>query len=326
MPLILNSSYLPVSSFYQNPDLNTLSAALLRKVKTTIVERERLDLPDGDFLDLDWIQKSSSTKLALTIHGLEGNARRAYMTGMMKKFSAEGWDAAGINMRGCSGEDNRFLNGYHSGKSEDLDFVVRYCLSKYPHYQTLIIVGFSIGGNIALKYAGEQGPAIPEQVKSVITFSVPCDLAGCSYVLETKRNRFYQWQFLVTLKRKAKDKIKQYPDSFNIEKVLKAKFFRGFDDHFTAPINGYKDAWDYWTQVSCLNYLEAIKIPTLLVNAKDDSFMNEDCYPKEIAANKDNFYLEIPNHGGHLGFMGANKQGFVWTEERAFDFTRSLGL
>ena len=178
------------------------------------------------------------------IHGLEGHARRPYMAGMMKRFNTEGYDAVGINLRSCSGEVNNHLACYHSGFTEDLAFIVDKIISE-SHYKNIIIVGFSVGGNIVLKYAGEQSENLPKQVKKVIAFSVPCDLEAGSIEMEKSLNRFYQWQFLVTLKQKARAKFKLFPNSFNLEEALKAKFFRQFDDHFTAPINGFIDAVDY---------------------------------------------------------------------------------
>ena len=282
-------------------------------------------MPDSDFLDLDWsfTQNNINTdKLVVCVHGLEGHARRPYMAGMMKRFNQEGYDAVGINLRGCSDEHNRKLACYHSGFTDDLAYIIDEIVVA-GRYKNIVIVGFSVGGNIVLKYGGEKSQNLPKEVKSIISFSVPCDLEAGSIELEKKHNRFYQWQFLVTLKQKARAKFKLFPNAFNLEEALKAQYFRQFDDHFTAPVNGFLDATDYWTKASSLPYLPKIVVPTLLVNAADDSFLSPTCFPIDFAKTSDIFHLEIPKFGGHLGFMSFDTEGYLWTENRAIEFALS---
>ena len=321
MPFIEKSTYQPPLRF-RNMHINTLYPALLRTVKDIDYQRIRLNLPDKDFLDLDWsfAQNVADTdKLVVCVHGLEGHARRPYMAGMMKRFNQEGFDAVGINLRGCSGEHNHKLACYHSGFTDDLACFIDEIVAA-ERYKKIVIVGFSVGGNIVLKYAGEKSHNLPKAVQKIIAFSVPCDLEAGSIELEKKHNRFYQWQFLVTLKQKARAKFKRFPDTFNLKQTLKAKYFRQFDDHFTAPINGFLDASDYWTKASSLLYLPKIVVPTLLVNAADDSFLSPTCFPIDLAKSSDIFHLEIPKFGGHLGFMSLDTEGFLWTEHRAIQF------
>jgi uncharacterized protein len=321
MPIIENSTYQP-PRFFRHYHLNTLYPALFRSIKGIDFQRVRQELPDGDFIDLDWRfaeKTDTQRRLLICLHGLEGNARRPYMAHMMRRFNQEGVDAVGINFRGCSGEPNRFLAGYHSGWTKDLDFLVNNIVAE-GKYQDISILGFSVGGNITLKYGGEKGSAMPPSVKRLIAFSAPCDLATCSQEIAKPNNRFYQWQFLVTLKRKARLSAARFPNQFDLAKILKAKVFRDFDDHFTAPINGYKDAEDYWANASSLPLLPRITLPTLLVNALDDSFLAPNCSPVDFARTSPNFFLETPQYGGHLGFMAADETGFFWSEHRAWAF------
>ena len=327
MPLIEDSTYHPPFRF-RNAHVNTLYPAILRRVKDIEYQRIRIETPDNDFLDLDWSyadKKVKSDKLLICVHGLEGNARRPYMAAMMKRFNTEGYDALGINLRSCSGEVNRYLACYHSGYTDDLAFIIENIVAE-GFYKTIILVGFSVGGNIVLKYAGEKGLLLPSEIQKVIAFSVPCDLESGSIEFESSQNRFYQWQFLVTLKQKAREKYKRFPNTFDLEKTLKAQYFRQFDDHFTAPINGFEDAIDYWHKASSLPHLSNIIVPTLLVNAADDTFLGEKCYPIDLAKKSTTFHLEIPTYGGHLGFMSPDTEGYLWTERRAMAFVKESSL
>jgi uncharacterized protein len=324
MPLIENSTYAP-SYFFKNHHVNTLYPALFRKVKNIDCQRIRYELTDGDFFDADWsFQKKIPTtdRLMICIHGLEGNALRPYMLGMMRQFNQEGLDAVGLNLRGCSGEPNRFLKGYHSGHTDDLDYLINLVI-KENKYTDITLVGFSVGGNIALKYGGEKGELLPKSIRRIIAFSVPCDLKNCSMELEKPENWFYQWQFLVTLKQKAKIQNARFPNKINMDKILSAKYFRQFDDYYTAPINGFEDAEDYWQHASCQSHLPNIKVPSLLVSALDDCFLADTCYPFEFAASSDLFHFETPKFGGHLGFMSPDTEGVLWTERRAIQFLAS---
>jgi uncharacterized protein len=321
MPIIQNSNYKP-SYFFKNNHVNTLYPALFRSAKGVDFQRVRFELLEGDFFDADWSfqdKNPMTQQLVICIHGLEGNARRPYMAGMMRRFNREGFDAVGLNLRGCSGEPNRLLQGYHSGHTADLDFLIATILRENK-YTDITLIGFSVGGNIALKYGGEKGDLIDKNIKRIVAFSVPCDLKNCSLELEKPSNWFYQWQFLVTLKQKAKIQNARFPNRFDLAKVLTAKYFRQFDDYYTAVINGFKDAEDYWAKASSQPFLPHIKIPSLLVTALDDSFLADTCYPKEFAASSDLFHLEMPKFGGHLGFMSPDTEGSLWTENRAFEF------
>ena len=322
MPFIEKSTY-KRPSYFGNPHVNTLYPALFRNIKGIDYQRVRVETPDNDFFDLDWSRtknNSETDKLLVCIHGLEGNGRKQYMASMMKRFNTEGYDAVGMNLRSCSGETNRLLACYHSGFTRDLSFFIDKTVAE-GRYKNIVIVGFSIGGNISLKYGGEKGAALPKEVKKIIAFSVPCDLESGAIEFEKPHNLFYQWQFLVTMKRKAREKFALFPNAFNLKETLKAKYFRQFDDHFTGPINGFKDAVDYWHSVSSLPHFSKITVPTLLVNAADDTFLGSACYPINFAKSSTLFHFEMPKYGGHVGFMSPDTEGCLWSDHRAIEFT-----
>ncbi len=328
MPIIKQTAYNPPFIF-RNTHINTIYSNLMRPIMPLQYLRERVEFSDGDFLDLDW-SKVGSDKLLFCVHGLEGHARKHYMAAMMNFFNAppasanstEKWDAVGMNLRGCSGEDNRLLNGYHSGYTKDLAHILnKIILSK--QYKQIVLVGFSIGGNIVLKYAGEMGNTLSSIISHIVALSVPCDLTACSMAFETPKNIVYLNQFLMSLKQKVRRKALKFPNQFDLQKALKAKNFREFDNAYTAPVNGFKDCFDYWTQASCLPHLPKIAAPTLLVNALDDTFLAPSCFPYQVAREKPDFYLEIPEKGGHLGYMWPDKDGYLWTERRVWQFVNA---
>ncbi len=321
MPIVNNSQYQAKFPFC-NTHINTIYTNLCRKVMPLPYQRERVELPDGDFVDLDW-SKKGSRKLAFCVHGLEGHARKHYMAGMMNLFNTEGWDAVGMNLRSCSGEDNRLLQGYHSGQTDDMAYVLNKIKAQNAYTQ-IVLIGFSVGGNIVFKYVGEAGKKLFSEISHVIGLSAPCDLKSCSMELEKPKNYVYLNQFLITLKQKARLKYSKFPQKFDLNKVVHAKQFRDFDSNYTAPINGFTDCFDYWDKASSLPHLENITVPTLLVNALDDTFLSPDCFPKQLAHQKDNFYLEMPRFGGHLGFMNMDKQGYLYTERRTLSFVNGF--
>lgn len=317
MPLITNSTYkAPV--IFRNAHLNTLYPALFRKIKNFETQNEREELPDGDFIDVEWLRQNSK-KLLICLHGLEGSAKKHYIQGSMKLFAQNGFDALALYFRSCSDELNRLLPSYHSGFTQDLDFMIKK-ITAQKIYSEIIILGNSVGGNIALKYAGEQGSSIAPEIKKIIAFSVPIWLASCDVEISKWYNRLYLNNFMRTMREKAIAKDKLFPNILNIQKIKTAKFFADYDEYFTAPLNGYKDAAEYYAAASCAPYLEKITIPTLLVNALDDTFLSPDSFPRALAQSSKTFFLETPEHGGHLGFMSPDKNNFLWTDKRALQF------
>lgn len=314
MPLIADSSYrAPV--WLRGGHWQTVHPVLFRNVGYVTSQRERLELDDGDFLDLDW-SGSSSAKLAIISHGLEGSSRGTYVQGMARVLVSRGWDVLAWNMRGCSGEMNRLPSFYHSGKTEDLDLVIRHAKKVHPA-KSIDLAGFSLGGNLTLKYVGERGESIDPMIRRAVAFSVPCELACCSHALEKKGNRLYMERFLKTLRRKVVAKQRLFPEALDVKGVESIRTFAEFDGRFTAPLHGFRCADEYWERSSCRHVLKDISIPSLLVNAANDPILGKDCYPVEEARSSESFHLEIPENGGHCGF-GAG--GEYWSETRTADF------
>jgi hypothetical protein len=319
MPLIEASTYRP-NRIFRFGHINTVYPALFRKVDGVTFQRERVDTPDGDFLDLDW-STIDSKRLLIALHGLEGMADRAYIKGMIRLFNQAGWDGLGLNFRGCSGELNKCLHSYHMGQTQDLGLVLQHCLEK-KGYEEIALVGFSLGGNVLLKYLGEQGRGISSNIVGAIAFSVPCHIKSANVMIARKQNYFYLRRFLKSLNQKMIEKEQIYGDQVNPVYPL-AKNFTEFDNRFTAPIHGFKDALDYWEQSSSLQFFPDIHVPTLLVNAQDDSFLSAECFPFQMAKQHKFLHLESPKYGGHVGFSSFGEDGVFWSEKRALAFIQA---
>ena len=283
-----------------------------------VYTRERIDTPDGDFLDLDW-SKVGSKRLVIVVHGLEGDASRPYMQGMVRAFNEEGWDAIGFNFRGCSGEINRRPQSYHMGWTYDIDFLTKK-IAADRHYEAVVLVGFSLGGNTILKYLGEQAEEVSPIVKKAVAFSVPVHIPSTNIGFNHPRNWIYLRRFIKSLNAKAVAKKELFPNDIPIDVKKLPRNFDEFDELITGPVHGYKNAQDYWVCCSSLQFLHHIKIPTLLVNAADDTFLSDQCYPMELAEKHPFFHFEMPKNGGHVGFTTFGKSGRFWSENRALEF------
>ncbi|MFK7850260.1 MAG: YheT family hydrolase [Akkermansiaceae bacterium] len=314
MPLISKSTYRP-PTWLQGGHLQTIHPALFRKVLRVTSREERLELDDGDFLDLQWAG-SRGERLAILSHGLEGSAGSKYVQGMAGALLKRGWDVLAWSFRGCGDEPNRLVSFYHSGKTEDLEQIVRHALQVHPA-KRIDLLGFSLGGNLTLKYLGERGESLAPQIAKAVAFSVPCELACSSEQLGKWQSRIYMERFLKTLRSKVRQKQADYPNDLDINGLDQIKTFAEFDDRYTAPLHGFTGALDYWNQSSCRQFINGIQIPSLLVSAANDPIIGPRCYPREEAENSDCFYLEIPDKGGHVGFGGGKE---YWSEKRAAEF------
>ena len=321
MPLLADSTYRPPWGL-ANGHLQTILPVLFRGVPLITCERERIETPDGDFLDLDWNRNQRSQSLVIITHGLEGNSANASVQGMARAFHRAGWDTLAWNLRGCSGEVNRLLRTYHSGAWEDLQCVIEHAS---PGYRNIVLVGFSIGGNLTLKYLGDHGTAIHPAIKGAVASSVPCDLASSARVLESRINSIYMNHFLRDLRRKIREKATAFPGGISTEGLDRIRTFREFDGTYTAPLNGFLSAEDYWAKASSKPSLAGITVPTLLINALNDPFLGPECFPKKEAEANPHLHLELPESGGHLGFLTLGKE--YWSETRAVEFCgRVLGV
>lgn len=314
MPII-ESTYKPWF-FLKNSFISTVYSGLFRRVNLK-QERERVTLPDGDFLDLDWSFAAAKTKkLIILLHGLEGNGQRPYMTGPAKLFNANNVDAVCVNFRGCSGEDNLKYRSYHSGATDDLETVIAYILNT-KSYTHIYFHAISLGANLVSKYLGERHD-VPVQIKAAVVVSVPCDLNGSCIELHKLKNRLYAIEFLKHLKHKLKNKVKKFPNELPLNAYNKITNLRQFDTIYTSRAHGFVDALDYYTQNSCRQFLPHIKTPTLMINALNDSFLSPECYPVKEAKANANLYLEMPAFGGHVGFI--DKGNVYYNEKRALEF------
>lgn len=320
MPVI-NSTYKP-SFLFKNAHINTSYRTLFYK-NTINYSRERISTPDLDFLDLDFSTVGSNT-IVITMHGLEGSSQSSYMISVIQYLNIYKIDCLALNFRGCSGEDNKHIYSYNSGKTDDLGVVINHVLANYS-YKNIILLGYSMGGNIALKYLGEIANTAFE-IKGAIGVSVPCDLEGSSTILSKWYNAIYLNKFMSSLKEKSLLKIQKFPNSLlTKEAILKTKTFEDFDNVVTAPLFGYKSAKDYWTRCSSKQFIPAINKPTLLINALDDSFLSKSCYPFDEANNHQYLNLELPKYGGHVGFNTSYfGKDLLWSEKRILDYIQHI--
>ncbi len=299
-----------------NGHIQTIFPTIFRKVENVCYKRERIQTPDNDFLDLDWSVKSN-TKLAVISHGLEGSTSRAYVKGMVKAVNDAGWDALAWNYRSCSEEPNRLLRFYHNGVTDDLSLVIAHARKKHPCSE-IALVGFSLGGNLTLLYLGREKH--DPKITKAVAISVPCDLKASCHTLAKPLNRIYMKRFLKMLHEKIKVKKRLFPGQIDDKGYDRIKTFREFDDRYTAPIHGFKNAEDYWEKCSSKPYLANIRIPVLIMNALNDPFLPQACFPVKEAENNSNITLCMPESGGHVGFIAFNSRNLYWSEKKAVQF------
>jgi predicted alpha/beta-fold hydrolase len=301
---------------FKNGHIQTIVPSIFRKPFPPFYKRERIETIDNDFVDLDW-SVINSKKLAIISHGLEGNSNRAYVTGMVNALNKNGWDTIALNFRGCSGEPNKLIQSYHSGFTDDLALTIRHAKEK-QRYDEIALVGFSIGGNITLVYLGRD--TVDPIVKKACVISVPCDLKGSSERLAQPINTLYMKRFLRMFHEKIQAKMAFMPEQINDINYKEIKNFKQFDDKYTAPIHGFKNALDYWKKCNSLQFIPNIKIPTLILSAKNDPFLSDSCYPIKESEENENITLEMPESGGHVGFIQFNKEKIYWSEKRTLKF------
>ena len=285
--------------------------------------QEQLQLPDGDFVDLCWTA-GATAPLVLVLHGLEGSIASPYVRGMLAAVHARGWRGVLMHFRGCSGRRNRLDRSYHSGDTGDIKFLVHTLRARFPGLP-LAAVGFSLGGNALLKYLGEHGADAGLQAAAAV--SVPYDLAAGAARLDSGFSRLYQWHLLRSLRRKVADKFRGrelHILGLPARQLQQLDNFWKFDHAVTARLHGFKDVHDCYARSSSRQYLARIRVPTLLVHARDDPFMTPAAVPTpaELA---DCVTLELSEHGGHVGFVAGNLpwQPRFWLEQRIPAFLRT---
>jgi len=279
--------------------MQTLWPFLFRRTPRVALRRERLELPDGDFLDLDWTANDDGP-VVLVLHGLEGSSDSKYARGLLKAVHERGWRGAVMHFRGCSGAPNRLLRSYHSGETGDLAYVVDLLRRREPE-TPLHVVGYSLGGNVLLKWLGEAGKRAP--IDSAVAVSVPFVLAESARRLARGFSRVYQWVLLRQLRASVMAKLVYRPLPFDGRMLAGLRSFREFDEHVTAPLHGFAGADDYYERSSSRQYLKGIEIPTLVIHARDDPFMTETAIPQDGELSPA-IELELCANGGHVGFVG----------------------
>ncbi len=297
--------------------------AVARRQHLGAVTRERFETPDGDFVDVDWLPGRPDAPLLLVLHGLEGTARSHYIGGLFEQAAARGWRAGVLYFRSCSGEMNRLPRFYHSGDTGDLDHVLRALAEREPGVR-VGAVGISIGGNVLLKWLGEQGAAAPNPLAGAVAISVPFDLAACARVMDQGLQKvLYTASFMRSFREKTRAKARAHPGFVDVPAALRARTFAAYDRAVTAPLHGFADEVDYWRRASSGPYLARIRRPTLLINALDDPFIPSSSLPdpRELPAAVRAEFVPI---GGHVGFVeGLPWRASSWAERRAVEFLAS---
>jgi len=294
----------------RNGHINTVYPTIFRKQKVPSYLRKEIVTVDNDFIHVDML-KNGYKKLAVLCHGLEGSSSSQYIVATGGLLNANGWDVAAVNYRGCSGVINSQLRMYHSGATDDLACVVN---ANQGSYDEIILIGFSLGGNLCLKYTGEHSGDLNPKITRTIAVSVPVDLKAGSVNIGKRSNRIYENNFLKTLTEKILKKHEQFPDEIDLSLLKNIKKLYDFDDKFTGPIHGFGNAENYYQKCSSKQFLPFIKIPTLIINALDDPFLPEACYPYEEVKSNDAIELLTPKYGGHVGFVLRN-QKYYWIEK-----------
>jgi predicted alpha/beta-fold hydrolase len=301
----------------------TLAGKFLRPAPDFMLEVERVETPDGDFLDIAWMPETDPTApLVLVLHGLEGHTRRGYMIQTFKALADRGMRAVGMNFRGCSGEVNREPRFYHSGETEDLGFLFRLLRERFPS-RPLMAIGFSLGGNILLKYLGEQGAKNASTFSAAVAISVPYDLSAGADALERGgMTTIYARRFLRSLVAKVRDKEEILADILDLEAVWASATIRDFDDAATAKLHGFAGAEDYYHKSSSSRFVQSVRVPTLLIHARDDPFLAAEALPLSTIEANPFLTLVLTDRGGHVGFLegGLPWKPTFWVEGQIASF------
>lgn len=289
--------------------------------------RERWDTPDGDFIDADWLADPRSltdenAPILVVFHGLEGSSNSRYARGLMAQAQAQGWRGVVPHFRGCSGSLNRAPRFYHSGDSAEADWILHRLRARFPR-ASLYAAGISLGGNVLLKWLGEQGAAAQSLVTRAAAISAPVDLTASAIALRSGFNRVYARDFLCSLKPKSLAKLEHYPDLFDRTALLNSRNLTEFDDHVTAPVHGFRNAEDYYIRSSSKSLLPRIAVPTLLLNARNDPFLPPESLPRQENVSS-SVTLDYPDEGGHVGFWHRARPGAEWMPERVMQFFMSF--
>ncbi|NLV43591.1 MAG: alpha/beta fold hydrolase [Candidatus Hydrogenedentes bacterium] len=312
----------------RNRHAQTIYVGLVRKqlghIGAPKMRRERWDTPDGDFLDLIFLDGRKDAPLVVLFHGMEGSHRSYYIPGYAKQFARLGWNFVVMFFRSCGFEMNRTSKLYHLGSTEDPEFVLQKLRERYPN-QPRFAIGISLGGNVLSKWMGQQGDAAREFLDAAVVISPPVEPVTVAPTFHKLLWGFYAYHFVRTLKPKALDVLRRYPGLLDEEAVKKAYNFYTFDDAVTSKLNGYKDAVDYWEQNDCGRFLADIRVPTLLIISGDDQFILPACMPRETSDNSPYLYPQFTDKGGHAAFVSGPLpcSARYWYEEQSLRFLKA---
>jgi predicted alpha/beta-fold hydrolase len=325
--MLINTTFKP-AWWLNNAHLQTLYPALIRKISPPLLRRERLTTPDNDFIDIDWCGEGMQP-LIILLHGLTGSSQSVYIKGLQRILLQQGFRSVALNFRGCSGELNHSARCYHSGETEDIHFLYQTLRQREPD-TSFAVVGFSLGGNVLLKWLGEQGDQLT--LFAAIAVSVPLVLSNCATKLDNGFSRLYRKSLLSELKVfvKAKqrylEKLGKLQEADKIEQLGDLKTIKSFwqyDDSVVAKLHGFKNVHDYYQRSSSRQFLKSIAITTLLIQAFDDPFMTEEVLPglDELSSS---IHLEITKGGGHVGFISGQNpfKPAYWLEQRIPEFLK----
>ncbi len=292
----------------RNAHAQTLAGKYMRPGAAFPLERRRVDTPDGDFVDLDFApEPAPRSPLVVVLHGLEGSTRRRYISLMLRELFHRGLRGVGMNFRGCGGEPNRVARCYHSGDTDDLAHVIARLRDLHPGCP-IGAAGFSLGGNVLLKYLGERGEGAG--IGAAVAVSVPFDLSRCADRLSSGvMGRTYGARFLRSLQCKVLAKRHLLEDEADVDRVLEARTLRDFDEVLTAPLHGFSGADDYYNRSDARRYLGRIRVPVLLMQSRDDPFLPRGATPEALVAANPHLATAFTDRGGHLGFV---EGAFPW--------------
>lgn len=318
MPIVENSKYKPPKIWYKNPHLTTIYVSRFLKTDLPNYERERLELADGDFIDVDYLIQSP-TKAIILCHGLEGMSTSTYNNKSANYFRDQGFSVFAWNNRSCSGEMNRLLKLYHHAVVEDLEAVIQSVIAK--GFEEIYLLGFSMGAAHILNYLGRC--EVDSKIKGSVAVSAPIQLKDSSETLKRGFNRIYLKNFTYKIAKKLAIKREQFPDALDWGKLERIKSFDEIDEYFTAPTGGFIDREDYYKKASPAYSLDGIKHPVLILNALDDPFLGDGCYPIDFAKRNPYVFLELTKNGGHCAYPShISKQSY--SEIRAFEFFQNI--
>ncbi|MDC1311716.1 hydrolase [Burkholderiales bacterium] len=300
----------------------TIFPFLFLSQKIVHYERQEIEAPDGDFLHIDWINNDRNLPLVVVLHGLEGSSKSHYSKALMQHVKTVGWSGCVVHFRGCSGVPNRLPRAYHSGDSNELEWLI--ALLRKLNYEKIFIVGYSLGGNVLLNWLGQSKYLHNESISAAASISAPYDLTVAGNRLSVGINKIYGNHFLRTLKVKAIRKIQDHKLNMAIESIKNCETLKQFDNHFTAPLHGYADVNDYWSRASSKPFLSCIKKPTMIIHAENDPFIPGVAL-KTLTQNNGNIMLNLTTRGGHVGYTSGSFPGHIgWLPNQIIQYFKEF--